>query len=120
MRFDLHIHAFLSPCASLEMSPRAIARRASEAGLDAVALCDHNSARNTPAAALAMTELVYAALPPRLNIARLFGEQPVVCSSDAHELQDIGTTWNEANLPDFSVASLREALAADRVHCIGL
>ena len=49
MRFDLHIHSCLSPCADLEMSPRAIARRACEAGLDAIALCDHNSARNTPA-----------------------------------------------------------------------
>lgn len=218
------------------MSPRSIARRACSAGLDGIALCDHNSARNTPAlreacaaegiaclfgleiataeelhalalfdttaAALAMTEQVYA-LPPRLNIPRLFGEQPVVnvddqvvdtewrllsaptrlavrdvaaavhalgglflashvdraefsvssqlgvlagdegfeameltrhaeralwrqrypglpvvCSSDAHELQDIGTAWNEANLPDFSVASLREVFAADRVNCI--
>ena len=237
MRFDLHIHSCLSPCAGLEMSPRAIARRACEAGLDAIALCDHNSARNTPAlreacaaegiaslygmeiataeelhalavfdtlgAALAMTEQVYAALPPRLNVPELFGEQPVVnldnqvvelewrllsaptnlavrdiaaavrelggifiashvdrpmfsissqlgalagdegfeameltrhaeralwrrrypglpilCSSDAHELHDIGTAWNEADLPDFTIASLRAALAADVVHCV--
>jgi hypothetical protein len=237
MRFDLHIHSCLSPCADLEMSPRAIARRACEAGLDAIALCDHNSARNTPAlrevcaaegiaclcgmeiatveelhalalfdtvkAALAMTEQIYAALPPRVNAPELFGEQPVVnaddqvvdlewrllgaptslavrdvaaavhrlgglfiaahvdrpmfsvssqlgvlagdegfdameltrhaeralwrrrfpglpvvCSSDAHQLRDIGDAWNEADLPDFTVAGLRAALAADAVHCV--
>jgi hypothetical protein len=219
------------------MSPRAIARRACAAGLDGMALCDHNSARNTPAlreacaaegiaclcgmevataeelhalalfdtaeAALALTEQVYAALPSRLNVPKLFGEQPVVnvddqvvalegrllcaptrlavrevgaavhalgglfiaahvdrpifsissqlgmlagdegfdameltrhaeralwrqrfpglpivCSSDAHELRDIGTAWNEADLPDFTVTSLRAALAADAVHCV--
>ena len=239
MRFDLHIHSCLSPCALLEMSPRAIVQRACEAGLDAIALCDHNSARNTPAlreacaaegiaclfgmeiataeelhalaifdtveAALDMTGQIYAALPPRLNVPKLFGEQPVVdaddqildldwhllsapallpvrevaaavhslgglfiashvdrpmfsissqlgmlagdegcdameltrhaeraiwrrrfpglpvlCASDAHQLQDIGTAWNEAPLPDFSVASLHAALAADEVHCVVL
>lgn len=49
MRFDLHIHSCLSPCASLEMSPSAIVRAAVQAGLEGVALCDHNSARNAPA-----------------------------------------------------------------------
>ena len=48
-RFDLHVHSCLSPCAELEMSPLAIARRAGQAGLNALALCDHNSARNAPA-----------------------------------------------------------------------
>lgn len=237
MRFDLHIHSCLSPCAGLGMSPRAIAYRACAAGLDAIALCDHNSARNTPAlrercaaegiaclfgleiataeelhalaifdtteTALAMTAQVYAALPPRVNVPDVFGEQPVVnaddevedlephllsapvslavrevadavhklgglfiashadrtvfsissqlgvlagdegfdameltihadparwkqrfpglpvvCSSDAHELSDIGTAWNEADLPDFTVASLRAALLADAVRCV--
>ncbi|NLF21854.1 MAG: PHP domain-containing protein, partial [Lentisphaerae bacterium] len=51
MRLDLHIHSCLSPCGDLEMSPRAIVERARAAGLDGVALTDHNSARNTPALA---------------------------------------------------------------------
>ena len=219
------------------MSPRAVARRACAVGLDAIALCDHNSARNTPAlrtacaaeglyalygmeittmevlhvlaifdtpaTALAMTELVYAALPLHTNEPEIFGQQPVVdaednvedmdwnmlsmptiltvrqvsaavhnlgglciashvdrpifsvssqlgeltgdegfdameltrhaeralwrqrypglpilCASDAHQLCDIGSAWNEADLPDFTVASLRAALAADAVHCV--
>ncbi len=48
IRVDLHIHSCLSPCASLEMSPRTIVRRAREAGLRAIALTDHNSALNHP------------------------------------------------------------------------
>lgn len=49
MRVDLHIHSCLSPCAELEMSPRAIARAARSAGLELVSLADHNTARNAPA-----------------------------------------------------------------------
>jgi len=48
-RADFHIHSCLSPCAALEMSPAAIVRRAREAGLNAIALSDHNCAFNLPA-----------------------------------------------------------------------
>jgi 3',5'-nucleoside bisphosphate phosphatase len=48
-RIDFHIHSCLSPCASLEMSPRRIVRRALAAGLDCIALADHNCAENLPA-----------------------------------------------------------------------
>ena len=51
MKFDLHIHSCLSPCASLEMSPSEIVKRAKEAGMDGIALTDHQSARNCPAIA---------------------------------------------------------------------
>jgi PHP family Zn ribbon phosphoesterase len=43
---DLHIHSCLSPCASLDMSPRAIVERALEIGVNCLALTDHNSAGN--------------------------------------------------------------------------
>ncbi len=52
-RADFHIHSCLSPCASLEMAPEAIARQARKAGLDAIALADHNCAFNLPAFASA-------------------------------------------------------------------
>ena len=51
MKFDLHIHSCLSPCANLEMSPSEIVTRAVAAGIDGIALTDHQSARNTPAIA---------------------------------------------------------------------
>ncbi len=47
-RADLHIHSCLSPCGSLEMSPRAIVDKARKLGLNALALTDHNSSRNAP------------------------------------------------------------------------
>lgn len=43
---DLHIHTCLSPCGSLEMSPRRIIGRAGERGLQLIAITDHNSTRN--------------------------------------------------------------------------
>ncbi len=49
-RLDLHIHTVLSPCTELaEMTPRAIVRAALDRDLDMIAVCDHNSARNTSA-----------------------------------------------------------------------
>jgi 3',5'-nucleoside bisphosphate phosphatase len=49
-RLDLHIHTVLSPCTDIaEMTPKAIVQTACEKGLDVIAVCDHNSARNTAA-----------------------------------------------------------------------
>ncbi len=45
-RADLHIHSALSPCGSLEMSPRRIVEEARRAGLDLIAVCDHNAGEN--------------------------------------------------------------------------
>jgi 3',5'-nucleoside bisphosphate phosphatase len=47
---DLHIHSALSPCGALEMSPRNIVERAREAGLDLIAVTDHNMTENSLAA----------------------------------------------------------------------
>ena len=43
---DLHIHSCLSPCASLDLSPRQIVDRAKTEGLDIIAVTDHNTAKN--------------------------------------------------------------------------
>ncbi len=56
MLADLHNHSCLSPCASLEMSPRRLAWEAAAAGIGLLALTDHNSARNTPAFFVACRE----------------------------------------------------------------
>jgi PHP family Zn ribbon phosphoesterase len=48
-RADLHVHTCLSPCAELDMSPRAIVRQARERDIDILGICDHNSAENVPA-----------------------------------------------------------------------
>ncbi|NLG25698.1 MAG: PHP domain-containing protein [Clostridiales bacterium] len=47
---DLHIHSCLSPCADDDMTPCNIAGMAALKGLRLIAVTDHNSARNLPAA----------------------------------------------------------------------
>jgi len=56
MLADFHNHSCLSPCASLEMSPQALAQGAAAAGVRLMALTDHNCARNTPAFVAACRE----------------------------------------------------------------
>lgn len=118
-RADFHIHTCLSPCASLEMSPAAIVRKARDAGLAAVAIADHNCALNGPAfeeachrlsmarlhgievttaeeahvlclfdrleQVLEVGRVVYDRLPDVANIPEKFGDQPVVNADDEVE-----------------------------------
>jgi 3',5'-nucleoside bisphosphate phosphatase len=44
---DLHIHSTLSPCGSLDMSPKNIVERAREIGLQIIAITDHNMTENS-------------------------------------------------------------------------
>lgn len=47
--YDLHIHSCLSPCGDNDMTPNNIAGMAALAGLQIVALTDHNTSKNCPA-----------------------------------------------------------------------
>ncbi len=60
---DTHVHTCLSPCAELDIHPAALANAAVRAGLDAVAVCDHNSAENVPAARRAGAAAGIAVIP---------------------------------------------------------
>lgn len=48
--YDLHLHSCLSPCGDNDMTPNNIAGMAKLCGLDLIALTDHNSCKNCPAA----------------------------------------------------------------------
>jgi len=61
---DFHNHSCLSPCGSLDLSPRALADLAALRGVRVLALTDHNSSLNCPAFA--------KACPPR-GILPIFG-----------------------------------------------
>ena len=145
MRFDLHNHSCLSPCASLEMSPAAIVEQAKQKGLQGIALSDHNSARNTPAfsecckraglsalyalevcsiedvhlltifdtvkQALDMTDWVYDALIKRVNQPELFGDQVVVNADDEIEEME----WRMLGTP--ARRTLYEI--GDKTHALG-
>ena len=60
-KVDLRIHSCLSPCADLDMSPRAIIERSVGNGLDVIAVSDHNSAENVQVA-------IRAAVPYDLHV----------------------------------------------------
>lgn len=47
--YDFHIHSCLSPCADNEMTPSSIAGIATLAGINIMALTDHNTVKNCPA-----------------------------------------------------------------------
>ena len=47
--YDLHMHSCLSPCGDADMTPNNIAGMAVLAGLQIVALTDHNTCKNCPA-----------------------------------------------------------------------
>jgi len=45
-RCDFHVHTCLSPCADLDMYPRAIVAMSLARRLDIIAICDHNASEN--------------------------------------------------------------------------
>lgn len=60
---DLHMHSCLSPCGDDEMQPADLVGMAKLNGLDLMALTDHNSAKNCPAAAAAAAEYDIGFIP---------------------------------------------------------
>lgn len=61
--YDFHIHSCLSPCGDEEMTPHDLVQMAAILGLDAIALTDHNSCANCPAAAEVAVEAGIVFLP---------------------------------------------------------
>jgi len=77
---DLHIHTCLSPCATLDMTPRKIVRAARDKGLDIIAVTDHNSAENAGAVMAAAGDAGPSVIPgievttsEEVHILGLFG-----------------------------------------------
>ncbi len=98
-RIDFHIHSCLSPCGSLDLSPREIVRRYQEQGVDCIALTDHSCARNLPAfedacAAIGMNRLygMEVSTAEEVHVLALFDDLPCAL--------DFGSTVY-AHLPDF-------------------
>ena len=60
---DLHIHSCLSPCGDGDMTPYNLVNMAKVMGLDILALTDHNSSLNCPAAARAARDAGIAFVP---------------------------------------------------------
>jgi PHP family Zn ribbon phosphoesterase len=73
---DFHNHSCLSPCGSLDLSPRLLADIAAAKGVKVLALTDHNSSLNCPA---------FAKLCPRRGIIPLYGMEATT-SEEIHIL----------------------------------
>ena len=93
---DLHIHTCLSPCADLEMSPRAIVKTSGENGLDIIAITDHNSAENTIAAIKASENM---------SLTVLAGME-ITSSEEAHILAFFDNADNIMELQDIIYKNL--------------
>ena len=76
MLADFHNHSCLSPCGSLDLSPRVVAEIAAVNNLKILALTDHNSSRNCPA---------FAFHCKRLGIIPLYGLE-VTTQEEIHML----------------------------------
>lgn len=61
--YDFHIHSCLSPCGDMDMTPNNIVNMAKLLGLDVIALTDHNTCRNCPAAVQAGKEAGLCVVP---------------------------------------------------------
>ena len=48
--YDLHMHSCLSPCGADDMTPNNLVNMAALAGLQVIAVADHNTTKNVPAA----------------------------------------------------------------------
>lgn len=61
--YDLHLHSCLSPCGDIDMTPNNLVNMAMLQGLDLIALTDHNSCKNCPAALKVAEDLPITVLP---------------------------------------------------------
>jgi len=76
MLADLHNHSCLSPCGSLELSPKRILELGEAKGIKLMALTDHNSSLNCPA---------FAKLSAKYGIIPLYGMEATT-SEEIHVL----------------------------------
>lgn len=71
---DFHIHTLLSPCAEIEMTPHHIVMRAAAAGINMLAITDHNASANVEPAIKAAAEYSI----------KVFPGMEVECREEAH------------------------------------
>jgi PHP family Zn ribbon phosphoesterase len=101
VRADLHIHTCLSACGELSMYPRQVVERSLAAGLEIIAICDHNSAENAAAVMQAARGTGLTVLPG----------MEVTSEEEAHLLAVFGTIGDALSLQDSVYGSLPEVPA---------
>lgn len=97
LAFDLHLHSCLSPCGSNDMTPANLAGMCALAGLQVVALTDHNTTRNCAAFAQAAARHGLLAVPGMELCTR--EEVHVVCLFPDLDRADAFCTYVYEKLP---------------------
>ncbi|HET7319401.1 MAG TPA: PHP domain-containing protein [Nitrospirota bacterium] len=91
IKADFHVHTCLSPCSSLDMSPREVVNAALQKGIDLIGVCDHNSAENVLAVKKA----------GRRNGLMVLGGMEVASSEEAHILVFFDDDEDLLNFQDY-------------------
>lgn len=94
----MHLHSCLSPCGDTDMTPNNIAGMAKLLGYDIIALTDHNSCLNTPAAIEAGRRLGLTVVPGMELCTR--EEAHVVCLFPTAEAALAFGEWVREHSPD--------------------
>lgn len=98
LRYDFHIHSCLSPCGDEDMTPNNLVNMAKINELDIIALTDHNSCKNCPAAEKVAQEVGLIFVPGmELTTSE---EAHVVCLFPDVETAMRFDAFVEENLPD--------------------
>jgi hypothetical protein len=79
LKADLHVHTALSPCAAQDMTPPAIVSAAVKAGLNMIAICDHNSAGNVRA-----VQVAAAAAPTAAGAVAVIAGMEITTAEEVH------------------------------------
>ncbi len=89
--YDFHIHSCLSPCGDTDNTPNNIVNMALIKGLNVIALADHNTGRNCPAAIAAGRKSGLVVLPAMelttsedIHILCLFERYEDLCKLEEH------------------------------------
>ena len=98
LRYDLHLHSCLSPCGDMDMTPNNLVGMAKLLGYDIIALTDHNSCRNTPAAVKVGERLGITVVPGMELCTR--EEAHVVCLFPTVEAALAFSEWVKEHSPN--------------------
>lgn len=97
LKYDLHIHSCLSPCADTDMTPCNIVNMAKLAGCDVIALTDHNSTKNCSAAVEAGRKIGLTVVPA-MELTTL-EDVHVICYFPTPESADAFCEYVYSHLP---------------------
>ena len=104
-RFDLHIHTALSACAENIMSPGQILSKAKDAGLDMIAITDHNASANV-SVSIQFGDKLGIKVVPGIEITALEEVHILGLFENLYELEDFQRLVDSALPPGKNIAEI--------------